>query len=355
MKKYCLSQELLLKSCFLDNGEVYFRRWLSLFNESDLDYYTRAVIPVLLGAVDVAKINSDLYQKMGAYKRQNWIANNLKLQKIKPVLVAFYQAGIDFCFLKGIAMTLFYYHDISQRPENADIDILIDQVHLPLAIKILKKLGYVSQNIFLWDANRIEDDILNDGSVMAHLHAVHYAKENIVIDLHWNLSPILKNMGYSKLKKYLYSRHLFGMTCYFLCPEMQLVHLGVHAFLQDGKSRSINSLIDFGYLIRHEGMRLDLLDTCISEFCLKPVFIKTLIDFKVFVSVREYERYFHINKGSYLKLFFLRKRIFQVWYFLSLSRFNPLNFFHAIKNYFGAKRYSELFLYILKKNKVVKC
>ena len=251
MKKLNLNQSLLLKSCFLNNGSDYFRKWLSIFNPSDLDYYTRAIISILLNSISIEKISPELNKKMIIYKQQTWFLNCRKWQKIKSILSDFTDAKIECCLLKGAAMVLFYYDDLSQRPENADIDILIKKENLTLAIEILKKHGFVPQKAFFWDANDLESQVLKQGSVLSKLHAIHYLKDGLVIDLHWNLSPIIKNITYEKLEKSMLSTNKFGIKLYYLCPEMQLVHLAIHSLFQDIKSKSINSTIDFCYFLSH--------------------------------------------------------------------------------------------------------
>lgn len=117
-------QSLLLKSCFLTNGARYFQQWLATYSETDLDYYTRALIPSLLAARSL-DLPPELQKKMLLYKRQTWLVNTLKWQQLKPLLDDFSMAGIPSCLLKGAAMVFLHYNDVSQRPEYSDIDILI--------------------------------------------------------------------------------------------------------------------------------------------------------------------------------------------------------------------------------------
>lgn len=354
-----LNQTLLLKSCFLDQGTDYFNQWLSLFDESDLDQHTRAVIPILSSAIPIDLISPMLNRKLARYKQQSWLLNSKKWQQLKPIFYELSQVGVTCCLLKGAAMTLFYYQNIGQRPEHADIDILIKKEDINHVVNVLKKHGFTLQPSFLWNRNELEHTVCQGGAVLNSLHALHYVKDRLVIDVHWHLLPIIHPICYRALENSMLAQAKFGTKLYYLCPEMQLIHAATHAAIQNTECQSINGTIDLCYLLHSNLIDPERLKSLCSHLGVAKFVLEGIQRNKAFISNDIYKCYESLLKKTgtirqnvIAHLFYshikINRRIAAFYFFLIKNNYNVFKCAKSMQHYFGLPSFKQLCLHILK-------
>jgi hypothetical protein len=110
----------------------------------------------------------------GRLQRSYYISaagNALLIQELKYILKAFQQAGIPVVVLKGIDLAVDVYPDPALRVMT-DLDVLIPYQYVPLAVRLLSRLGYQK---------------------MAENHAHHHVllhggpQHQVPLELHWSL------------------------------------------------------------------------------------------------------------------------------------------------------------------------
>jgi hypothetical protein len=354
MRQLSKNQSLLFKACFINNSDDYFKLWQEHYTVNDLDYYTRALLPLLLNSIDVETLSPKLNQQMMSYKHQTWLFNTLKFHQLKVILDDLSTLGVECCLLKGAAMMLYYYNDVSQRPERSDIDLLIKRDDIPKAMAVLKKHGFSAQHSSMWTPKRLENSILQGGVALDVLHAIHYRKDKILIDLHWDICPFIKKIGFEELKPFMHShKHKLNNTIFCMNHEMQLIHIAIHAAFNDHFSPSLVNAIDFCFLINQQPdfNRLALLA---SEHKALGYIRHMMKSYKSYIKENiylEYERAFSPYKvlgGNYMisRLFstsLVQRRIGQIFCLLQVKRFNPFALLKHMKNFFGATTWKQFF------------
>lgn len=362
MPQLNLSQSLLLKSCFLDEGDDYFGQWFSTFGEVDLDYYTRAIIPALLATIPIDNYSPKLHRKMQLYKRQTWLFNTLKWQQLKPVLDDFSKADISCCLLKGAAMVLFYYQDVSHRPEYSDIDLFIKKGDLKKAIPILKKHHFIPQTTFLWNSAELEQAITEEQRILEAHHAIHYKKDKLIIDLHWNLSPLISNTDFKSLEGEMLCKPKMGNTLYFFNLEMQIIHIATHTALQNSSYPSLNSIIDFCFLINNTKPDFKPLNSLCTRLGLTVFVVEALQKYKDFIADDIYSQYELFFKPlSPLKERYLapllysksqvKRRGAQLYYMFKKNKYNPMLTIRNMWLYVGAKHVRQLYYLLMRRSR----
>ncbi len=189
------------------------------------------------------------------------IQSTLYFPEIVKVKRAFEEAGIEFVFLKGLPLHL-YYRRTHPRRVFADCDILIDKKDFPKAGRIMTKLGYLrARNELSATHKRFKDKESEYG----------YYKEvggvRVVFDLHLETVFMLTQIG--KLEA-LYSQSLIDrMTAEFLNskrsirvhreafpvldPSSLVVYLALHLFHHNFSGTYRYELMD--KVIRRSGFR----------------------------------------------------------------------------------------------------
>ena len=353
MRHLTENQSLLFKACFLNDGDYYFRLWQEKYTITNLDYYTRALLPLLLNSVATDTLAPKLARQMMFYRHQTWLFNTLKFHQLKIILDDFNALGIECCLLKGAAMMLYYYDDVSQRPERSDIDLFIKMDDIPKAMAVLTKQGFAAQNSSLWTPNRLENSILQGGVVLDVLHAIHYRKDKLVIDLHWEICAFIKKTGFNALKPSMQCHsHKLSNTLFCMSHEMQLIHIAIHAAFNDHFSPSLVNGIDFCFLINKQPdfKKLALLS---SEHGALGYVMQMMKVYKSYIKdniYQEYERVFPTHElASYYVASWLfsssliQRRMGQIFCLLQVNRYNPFTLINHMKNYLGASTWRQFF------------
>ena len=177
------------------------------------------------------------------------LGRNLVLfNELQKVLVEFESRGVPILLLKGSYLAAFIYQNIALRPMS-DLDVMVRQQDLPLALEIFKGLGYSGGDL-----------PLTAEYVQEYRHAPILVKVGLVpLELHWTL--VDAEDGLSIDQQSLWKRavpvQLDGVRAWALGVEDLVLHVCAHAaydhtFLLQGRS-----LVDLAEILFREGASLD--------------------------------------------------------------------------------------------------
>lgn len=120
------------------------------------------------------------------HQRRCWLLNQVRLRHATGLLAALADAGIDVLVLKGLALSLRFYDDLSVRPMG-DVDLLVRPAQVRRAVRLLDDLGYRSTELLPAGAPRWQRE--GDDAWYERLrHARGFRDGGGEIDLHWTLS-----------------------------------------------------------------------------------------------------------------------------------------------------------------------
>ncbi len=168
---------------------------------------------------------------------QNMVAYHL----LGQVLERLQQAGIRVLLLKGAYLAEQVYGDIGLRPMG-DLDLLVPADELQRGLSILKEMGFTAEREYSDEA---------DGDL--HFHAPAMTKDEIVIELHWDLvvpsSPVqIDIQGLWQRAKPI---TLENGQAWTLGLEDLLLYLSVHAAYGHEYNNQLRSLVDISEVIHH--------------------------------------------------------------------------------------------------------
>jgi hypothetical protein len=141
----------------------------------------------------------------------------------EPVLATFADAGITTVLLKGAALIMTAYRDMSLRPQK-DIDILVPQSQVGKAMDILEALH--------WRTKPPLRHPLGFHTLWAKSAIRHVNESGGEIDLHWVIRKVHGPADEdASLWQNLRSAHIRGKEFLILSHEDQLLHILDHAAL----------------------------------------------------------------------------------------------------------------------------
>jgi hypothetical protein len=120
------------------------------------------------------------------YHRRCWFVNQSRLRLATELGAELQQAGIEVLVLKGLALSLLFYDDLSVRPMG-DVDLLVRHEQARDAVHHLEQVGYRSTELLPDDAPRWQREGDEDWYERLR-HARGFRRDTSEIDVHWTLS-----------------------------------------------------------------------------------------------------------------------------------------------------------------------
>ncbi|OGK64551.1 hypothetical protein A2313_00880 [Candidatus Roizmanbacteria bacterium RIFOXYB2_FULL_41_10] len=170
-------------------------RYLIAKGDNNLDSDGRIYPSQVVGKLTKVKCGRGIITPESVYLMQS----SHYFKEINQINQVFSQAQLDYLFLKGLPLHL-YFERSHPRRFYADCDVLIDGADLPKAVKILKKQGYVlaAKKLSPWriSPKRYEPELVFHKSINGFV---------VTFDLHQELVFMMTELG--KLN-WLYPRRL---------------------------------------------------------------------------------------------------------------------------------------------------
>ncbi len=175
--------------------------------------------------------------------KQNILAYHL----LGQVLERLEQARVRVLLLKGAYLAEQVYGDIGLRPMG-DLDLLLPGEELQHSLSFLKEMGFTTERDYSDEA---------DGDL--HFHAPALTKDDVVIELHWDLvvpsSPV--QIDIQGLWQQARPITLENGQAWTLGVEDLLLYLCVHAAYGHEFSNQLRSLVDIAEVLHHFAQELN--------------------------------------------------------------------------------------------------
>lgn len=256
--------------------------WKLSTDIEQIDLGSERLFPLLYHNLITHGIKDPLIDNLKTFYLRTWRRNQLLFYRTATLLELFHTAGIQTMVLKGVALTVLYYKNISLRPMG-DADILVRVDKALEAIGLLKKLGWTPDSESLENlisvSHAVEFKNVSGQAVDLHWHVLHESRRADADDNFWEKAvPVSIN----------------NVLTYALNPADQLLHVCVHGvkwndvppfhWVADAMTIINSTQIDWNRLIsQSQGHRLVLpiryalnylrnkLDACIPQFALRII------------------------------------------------------------------------------------
>jgi hypothetical protein len=178
---------------------------------------------------------------------QSLAQNTLIYHHLGQVLQRLQEAGLRLLLLKGAYLAEQVYGDIGLRPMG-DLDLLSPPDEFPRTLSILTEMGFTSKRLYSEEA----DGVL-------HYHAPALSKDEIVIELHWDLvvssGPV--QIDIQRLWDRARLVTLENGHAWALAPEDLLLYLCVHAAYGHEFHGQLRSLVDIAEVVHTSARTMD--------------------------------------------------------------------------------------------------
>jgi hypothetical protein len=173
-------------------------------------------------------------------------ANIVIAQQIAEIAACLKSAGIEPVVLKGIALAATVY-PVPEWRNMSDIDLLLDRVHIPDAVRLLATLGYQEQDVPTWRRSVIE---------LAYRHHPRLEASRpsrVGIELHWVLAPASRSWiatDVNWFRDQTMPVSYVGTTFLGLRPVANLLYLAMHLTVEHGLNCAVLKwLVDIHFLV----------------------------------------------------------------------------------------------------------
>lgn len=341
-------------------------KWQGLYQNKDLDWTTRSLLPLLVQRFPKSIPNFERYR---TYYQQTWLENFIKFKKFQTILNKLNAANIPVCLLKGSAMLLHYYKNLGMRPGASDIDLFIPKESLFEAIKVLEECGLKANSVYKYNGSQYRQHIINqDKNILRFHHAINYSCLNMDIDLHWKLSPYLRNSDFSNLKPSMQTITLNQQNVYLLSLAHHFIHISFHGMSQITSCQKLWWMMDILYLLSQYKSKIDWQSVykISKKHHIEKYILHTLYEInRINSSLTPQELLKHYQKKnipfiSILKFKLHHQNIKYIRQFISyysiffnnqpslMRRLNPFIFISFIQNYFGFSSKKAIFKHLYK-------
>lgn len=139
------NEKLLLRACLYKNAQALeaYEGWKSSIDINELNHGEVRLFPLLYHNLTQMGMKDAFTEKYKGVTKRTWLFNQNLLHKASGLFDGLNKRSIPFCLLKGGAMALSVYKDLSLRPMD-DIDLLISKKNVSQAASLLNDLGFHS-------------------------------------------------------------------------------------------------------------------------------------------------------------------------------------------------------------------
>ncbi len=194
--------------------------WRDKLDFDALTLGSQRVLALLHKNLRALNIDVPLMGRLRGIARYAWFSNRNLIFAVTPLLEAFNKAGIQFAFLKGMAIVASIPDQMALRPMG-DVDLLVRPSDAPAAMDILSDAGW-------WPHYGTTSFIKQEVMVRSEGYGFERGK-HIYLDLHWQM---LKLSRWSGVDADLWSRivhtKIGDVPCCVPSFEDQLLHAFVH-------------------------------------------------------------------------------------------------------------------------------
>lgn len=201
--------------------------WLASIDLNQLDGASSLLLPLLHQRLAADSPDLPLLPILRGIRKRTWYRNRMLFPLAAQAIAALQQAAIPCLLLKGAALTVTAYRDISLRP-MMDVDILVPWHHGPAALQLLLAAGWS-----LEDPRSTRPDYLSFARQFQHGVGLRHPSGH-GLDLHWNmltfnLGPAIDDSIFTAARTVDFE----GISYPVPDPADLLLHICVHGFAWD--------------------------------------------------------------------------------------------------------------------------
>ncbi len=207
---------------------MYFEKWASSVDFETIKWRELCLLPQIGKKLGKNIQDQNILGRINSFQEYTWYRSSLLIKRLEEVAEELKKHGIDFIVLKGAALQLSVYNDLSLRP-MADNDIIIKIQDLKITCELLGKLDFVPAIKVV--SSNFEDDYFKT----SHAYTFNDTKYNKELELELDLHVHLLTRRYSE-KYYLdlwertVTVPLGTNEIKILRPTEQFFHILVHSF-----------------------------------------------------------------------------------------------------------------------------
>ncbi|MFH0782674.1 MAG: nucleotidyltransferase family protein [Pseudomonadota bacterium] len=226
-----MQKNILLKSIFakdMQQSITYFEKWASSVDFDAIKWRELCLLPQINKKLGKNILDQNILGRIKDFQEYIWCRNNLLIKRLKEVTEELAKHRIDIIVLKGAALQLSVYKDLSLRP-MADNDVIVKIQDLERTCELLSKLDFVPET------KVVSNSFENDYFTTSHAYAFKDIKYNKALELELDVHVHLLTRRYSS-KYYLdlWERtEVVPLGSYgikILRPTEQFFHILVHSF-----------------------------------------------------------------------------------------------------------------------------
>ncbi len=276
--------DALCRACLADNNASvvsWFERALALTPLDDLDYGAARLLPYLARRLEAASWDGNEMPRMRGIHRRAWFDNNIRFDRVRPVLAALVDENIRPVLLKGAALVARVYPDVGTRPMD-DVDVLVHPDYAYRAIGIIEKHGYVALGKLAFGPNELASYAgmnflrVSDGAHLdLHWRPSYEERADAAMDVWNDIKPVLWQ----------------GLPLWTLGATDMLLHTFVHAARWNPTS-PVRWIVDADLLLRRDPSSIDwsrLHESSVRRRVVAPV-LACLREFERFSDAVPHER-----------------------------------------------------------------
>ncbi len=201
--------------------------WLSSVDLNQLDGASSLLLPLLHQRLAADSPDLPLLPILRGIRKRTWYRNRMLFPLAAQAIATLQQAAIPCLLLKGAALTVSTYRDISLRP-MMDVDILVPWAQGPAALQLLLAAGWT-----LEDPRSTRPDYLTLARQFQHAVGLRHPSGQ-GLDLHWNmlsfnLGPAIDDSIFPAARTIDFEGTPYPVPD----PADLLLHLCVHGFAWD--------------------------------------------------------------------------------------------------------------------------
>ena len=213
----------LLRAALLDGDAAVraYRVWRSTLDLATISYGEQRLLPLVHRNITRLGVTDPLIERFRGIRRYYWVRNYRSIALVRSLFEELDRSAIPFVVLKGAALVAAYLDDPSLRPMD-DIDILVQDEHVPAAVSILTAMGLTPPGM---DAR-----LVHDRRVRSTIPGWPFQGANQDIDLHWRALHLDRRPhADDRFWQSTQEASLDGMAVRILDPAHQLLHIFAHA------------------------------------------------------------------------------------------------------------------------------
>jgi hypothetical protein len=234
----------LLRAALLDGDAAVraFEAWRATLDLATIPYSQQRLLPQLQRNMTRLGIADPLIERFRGIRRYHWVRNLRSLALARALFEALHQNRVPFIVLKGAAIVAAYLDDRSLRPMD-DVDILVEDEHIPAAVQTLTGMGLAPPGM--------DGRLVHNRRLRVEVPGWAFHGSDLNIDLHWRAMHLDRRpQADDRFWRWSRPASLDGIPIRVLDPAHHLLHICAHAAQDSSGVAAAQCPVDAALIIR---------------------------------------------------------------------------------------------------------